>query len=452
MTQSVAAILAELGTKLTEQIGAAERRAEVAEASYAKLCKQLGTLAGFAANDGYSPPTEAASDVAVAQGRRKDGPPACYKSLSDAEFLAALSVRWRSAHDIRKVLIASGYKPAYGTVYARMEKLQRAHSTTIEETSNPRRWRRRSNEPDCSETLPDEKVPSAAITRVRERLTSAPTPKRFHLPKLVQGDCFGIMDGMPEQSVDLILADPPYGTTKLPIDPQIDVSALWAAYRRIIKPTGTIILFGSQPFSSSLVAAAPDLFKHDLIWIKNHATGSLHARNRPLKQHEDILVFSSGTTIQKSRSKRRYTYNPLGQEIAGTKIIGPRKDWGYLHKITDNPGLAYEATRNCPRTALYCSKESASLHPFQKPLALLEYLIRTYSNEGDVVLDSFMGAGSTCIAAMRSGRQSIGIELEQTYFEAASVRSAEAWQAEKCDRSRMRVATLADFEENALAA
>lgn len=439
---SIQNILSQLSETLSSQFEAANNRAEMAEHKYLQLCDGLRALVG---EKSRSAPLQPANDSGPAELS-----PATHSGIPDQAFLDVVHSGWQSAHSIRKRLIASGLKVAFGTVYRRMGKLTSAFPDLLEAEVNPARWRLRLSETSVIDPLP--KMPEATITYVRERLTCVPKPKRFHLPKLVQGNCFEVMAAMPEQSVDLILADPPYGTTKLPIDPNIDVSALWSAYRRVIKPTGTIILFGSQPFSSSLIAAAPDLFKHDLIWIKNHATGSLQARNRPLKQHEDILVFSSGTTIQKRRSKRRYTYNPLGQEAAGTKVIGSRKDWGYLHNVTDNPGRSYEASQNCPRTALYCSKERAGLHPFQKPLDLLEYLIRTYSNEGDLILDNFMGAGSTCIAALRSGRRSIGVELDPTHFKAASLRSTEAWQTVARNRSSMRVPTLADYEENALAA
>jgi site-specific DNA-methyltransferase (adenine-specific) len=269
---------------------------------------------------------------------------------------------------------------------------------------------------------PANDMPPAAITDVRERIAATTPPQQMFAPAIHRGDCFEAMKSMADGSVDLILTDPPYSTTLLDIDPVIDVAALWAEYRRIIKPTGTIVMFGSQPFTSRLIWEARDLFKHDLVWIKNRATASLQARNRPLKQHEDVLVFTPGTTIQAARTSRRYTYNALGQTSAGLRKVSKGTQSTHLHHVTHNPGREYEGTTNNPRTTLYCPKETGGLHPFQKPLDLLEYLIRTYSNEGDLVLDTFMGSGGTCVAATRSGRRSIGIEMSEKYYRVARKR------------------------------
>ncbi len=127
-------------------------------------------------------------------------------------------------------------------------------------------------------------------------------------------------------------------------------------------------------------------------------------------------MFTPGTTIHATRTSRRYTYNALGQTSAGLRKVSKGTHSTHLHNVTHNPGREYEGTTNNPRTTLYCPKETGGLHPFQKPLDLLEYLIRTYSNEGDLVLDTFMGSGGTCVAAMRSGRRSIGIETTEKYY------------------------------------
>lgn len=438
MSQPIHDILNQLGAAITAQLEAANDRAASAEIEYARLRDGLRALVGEAPED-IPPPANDAADVATALTKaiaKPDpvGDGACSRTtIPDQPFLNALTSTWQGAHAIRKALSASGLNVAYGTVYKRMEKLIAAFPDMIEGAATPARWRLRvpayiepaSNEAKpqhppvearASKTAPPANdMPPAAITDVRERVAAATPPQQMFAPALHRGDCFEVMKSMADGSIDLILTDPPYSTTLLDIDPVIDVAALWAEYRRIVKPTGTIVMFGSQPFTSRLIWEARDLFKHDLVWIKNRATASLQARNRPLKQHEDILVFTPGTTIQASRTSRRYTYNALGQTPAGLRRVSKGTQSTHLHNVTHNPGREYEGTTNNPRTTLYCPKETGGLHPFQKPLDLLEYLIRTYSNEGDLVLDTFMGSGGTCVAAMRSGRQAIGIEMTEKY-------------------------------------
>jgi site-specific DNA-methyltransferase (adenine-specific) len=443
MTQPIHDILNQLGAVISAQLDAANDRAVSAEADYARLFDGLRMLVGVGSQPAMTPANDvvdaAASTAAVkadpvsdsAQGRI---------TIPDQPFLDALTLTWQGAHAIRKAMLASGLKVAYGTVYKRMAKLTSAFPDMIEETVEPAGWRLRkpayvepaSNvmKPKRSPVMarasktppPANDMPPAAITDVRERIAATTPPQQMFVPSIHRGDCFEAMKSMADGSVDLILTDPPYSTTFLDIDPVIDVTALWAEYRRIIKPTGTIVMFGSQPFTSRLIWEARDLFKHDLVWIKNRATASLHARNRPLKQHEDILVFTPGTTIHATQTSRRYTYNALGQTSAGLRKVSKGTQSTHLHSVKHNPGREYEGTTNNPRTTLYCPKEMGGLHPFQKPLDLLEYLIRTYSNEGDVVLDTFMGSGGTCVAAMQSGRRSIGIEMTEKYYRVAQKR------------------------------
>jgi site-specific DNA-methyltransferase (adenine-specific) len=275
--------------------------------------------------------------------------------------------------------------------------------------------------PRTKKTPPANDMPPKAITNVPALVAAEPAPREIFQPDLRHGDCFEIMKRLPDSSVDLILVDPPYAMTRLKVDPLIDLDEMWAEYRRIITPTGTIVAFGSQPFSSRLTYGALDLFKHDLIWIKSRATGGLHARNRPLKQHEDILVFSAGTAVHANQSSRRYTYNPLGQQSAGIRVTSAGRQSTHLRDMICHPGREFEGTTCNPRTTLFCPKDG-NTHAFQKPVALLEYLIRTYCNEGDVVLDTFLGSGSTCIAAMKAGRRSIGIEMDAEHFAAAEKR------------------------------
>lgn len=443
MNQPIHDLLSQLGAAITAQLDAANDRAASAEIEYARLRDGLRALVGGDAHSAPAPANDIADITAIEPAPKADPVDDGVRNriqISDEPFLTALTSDWLGAHAIRKVLLSSGLKVAYGTVYKRMAKLAGAFPDMIEEAVEPVRWRLRSpsNIAPVADALKKTRtpvkgrrsksvaavkdMPPAAITDVRERVAAATPPVQMFSPVLHRANCFDAMKTIGNGSIDLILTDPPYSTTGLDIDPQIDLTALWAEYRRIIKPTGTIIIFGSQPFTSHLVWEARDLFKHDLVWIKNNATGSLQARNRPLKQHEDVLVFSAGTTIQQRRSSRRYTYHALGQESAGLRTVSKGRHSTYLRNVTHNAGRVYEGTKNNPRTALFCRKDKDDQHPFQKPLDLLEYLIRTYSNEGDLVLDSFMGSGSTCVAAMRAGRRSIGIETTEKYFRVAEGR------------------------------
>ncbi|MBB5712979.1 DNA-methyltransferase [Sphingomonas xinjiangensis] len=441
MTLPIHDILNQLGAAITAQLEAANDRAASAEVEYARLRDGLRALVGGATVSDPAPANDVA-EISTSQpvADAVDDADRNPSRISDEPFLTALTSNWQGAHAVRKAILASGLKVAYGTVYKRMAKLAVAFPDMIEEADAPVRWRLRSpsySEPAGGEVKPKRvnknarppkplrpanDMPPAAITDVRERVATATPPMQVFSPTLHHGDCFEAMKSIADGSVDLILTDPPYSTTGLDIDPRIDLTALWAEYRRIIKTTGTIIMFGSQPFTSRLVWEARDLFKHDLVWIKNRATGSLQARNRPLKQHEDVLIFSMGTTIHQKSSARRYAYNALGQTSAGMKKISMGKHSAYLRDVKHYPGRIYEGTTNNPRTTLFCPKDRGNLHPFQKPLNLLEYLIRTYSNDGDVVLDTFMGSGGTCVAAMRAGRRSIGVEMSKKYYAVAQRR------------------------------
>lgn len=443
MTQPIHDILNQLGAAITAQLDAANDRAASAEIEYARLREGLRALVGGDTHSRPVPANDIADITAIEPAPKADPVDDDVRNrsqISDEPFLTALTSDWQGAHAIRKALLSSGLKVAYGTIYKRMAKLAGAFPDMIEEAVDPLRWRLRSPSyiGPVADALkktrspakgrrpkpaaPANDMPPAAITDVRERVSAATRPMQMFAPVLHHANCFEAMKSIADGSIDLILTDPPYSTTGLDIDPRIDLTALWAEYRRIIKPTGTIIMFGSQPFTSRIVWEARDLFKHDLVWIKNRATGSVQARNRPLKQHEDVLVFSMGATIHPNRTSRRYTYNPLGQTSAGMKKTRKGKHSAYLHGVKHCPDRLYEGTTNNPRTTLFCAKDEDHLHHFQKPLDLLEYLIRTYSREGDVVLDSFMGSGSTCIAAMRAGRRSIGVEMSKKYYSVAQHR------------------------------
>lgn len=222
------------------------------------------------------------------------------------------------------------------------------------------------------------------------------------------------MDNIPDKSVDMILTDLPYGTTQCKWDSIIPFEPLWQQYNRIIKDNGAIVLFGTEPFSSHLRLSNLKNYKYDWIWDKVKGTGFLNAKKQPMRNHELISVFY----------KKQCTYNPQ-------KTLGHVKKKSYRRKElqTDVYGemkndYTYESTERYPRSIQVFSTDTqkSSLHPTQKPVALCEYMIKTYTNEGDLILDSCMGSGTTGVAAKNLGRRFIGIELDEKYFEIAKNR------------------------------
>ena len=229
--------------------------------------------------------------------------------------------------------------------------------------------------------------------------------------QLIKGDCLVEMKSIPDKSIDMILCDLPYGTTACKWDNVIPFEPLWEQYKRVIKDNGAIVLFGNEPFSSHLRIHAIEMYKYDWKWDKVRGSNFATVKIRPFNSFEDIAVFY----------KKQPTYNP--QMEVGTPYtqkqgyVGDAKQTG-LHKkdvITVNKGERY------PLSILRFSKETGS-HPTQKPVPLLEYLIKTYTNEGELVLDNCMGSGSTGVACVNLNRSFIGIELDDHYFEVASGR------------------------------
>lgn len=248
---------------------------------------------------------------------------------------------------------------------------------------------------------------------------------------MYQGDCLHEMTKIPDNSVELILCDLPYGTTRCKWDSVIPFAPLWEQYKRIITKTGAIVLFADQPFSSLLVASNVDWFKFEFIWKKDKTTGFLLANYRPMKCTEDILVFSPGGAAAASRFKGNMTYNPQGlipkrvekknNEKRLGKIIGQRHNLGENNKLLTDASYTQEFT-NYPNEILEFKGENDTNHPTQKPVALCEYLIRTFSNEGETVLDNTMGSGTTGVAAVNCNRNFIGIESDEQYFKLAKKR------------------------------
>jgi site-specific DNA-methyltransferase (adenine-specific) len=243
--------------------------------------------------------------------------------------------------------------------------------------------------------------------------------------KVYQGDCLEVMQDIDNKSIDMILCDLPYGTTACSWDISIPLDKLWEQYNRIIKPTGAICLCGTEPFSSYLRISAIELFKYDWVWEKNQASGFLHSKNKPLKIHELISVFSQGTTVHKTQSKNRMTYNPVMSQgkpyvrkhvTLTVKNIAhkPSKSaFDFIGSTIENKGVRY------PTSILKYNSISTSnrIHPTQKPVALFEYLIKTYTNEGGLVLDNCAGSCTTAIAAENLKRNWICIEKELEYCE-----------------------------------
>jgi site-specific DNA-methyltransferase (adenine-specific) len=231
--------------------------------------------------------------------------------------------------------------------------------------------------------------------------------------RLINADCLEAMRDIPDGSVDMVLTDPPYGTTACKWDSVIPFEPMWEQLKRITKPNAAIVLTASQPFTSALIMSNVKMFKYDWVWKKPKGTGHLQAKRMPMRDKEDVLVFYS----------RQPTYNP--QYSAG-KPFGNKR--GKNAEIYNTHGqLNYENSgRRYPKQVLeFGVVERGTIHPTQKPVALMEYLIRTYTNAGDTVLDFTMGSGTTGVAAKTLGRSFIGIELDPDYFHAASKRIAD---------------------------
>ena len=232
---------------------------------------------------------------------------------------------------------------------------------------------------------------------------------------LFQGDCLDIMPLIPDNSIDMILADLPYGTTACKWDTIIPFDKLWEQYERIIKPNGAIVLTASQPFTSALVMSNPKMFKYEWIYEKTKASNFMLAKKQPMKYHENVCVFY----------KKQPTYNP---QMTDAEVLDKRKSEGVYDCKDDGVlGSDVKAFRKLETGLRYPrsvqrfnnSDKTNIVHPTQKPVALFEYLIKTYTNEGETVLDNTMGSGTTCLAAKELNRKFIGIEKEPKYYEIA---------------------------------
>jgi adenine-specific DNA methylase/DNA modification methylase len=234
------------------------------------------------------------------------------------------------------------------------------------------------------------------------------------LENIIYNECCLLgMTKIPDNYVDLICTDLPYGLTECKWDTPLDLDILWKQYNRVLREYGTIILFGKQPFTSRLVASNYKMFKYSLVWHKSKPGGFAQAPYKVLCEHEDILVFSYGKTTK--NSNRRMIYNPQGTKPCNKNMKG--KTGNTAHRKGRKTQADYVQTvTNYPRSILNFNNEGKVKHPTQKPLDLLEYLVKTFSNEGDIVLDNCMGSGTTAVACLNTNRKYIGFEKEEKYY------------------------------------
>lgn len=242
--------------------------------------------------------------------------------------------------------------------------------------------------------------------------------------QLFKGDCLEVMKSIPDGSIDAIITDPPYGTTACKWDSVIPFDLMWEQLNRIIKPNGAIVLFGSQPFTSALVMSNPKMFKHQWQWVKNRATGAFGAKYMPMKANEDILVFCKNKAnyypimVKRTEKEFKECYRKNDSKSWGNNIQNHKNNL-IIRKSKDEQWYKY------PTNILNISKDdkrNGTQHPTQKPVALMEYLIKTYTQENETILDFTMGSGTTGVACKNLKRKFIGIEMDDKYFELAKNR------------------------------
>ena len=251
--------------------------------------------------------------------------------------------------------------------------------------------------------------------------------KMIELNRIYNEDCLEGMKRIPDASVDCIICDLPYGTTACKWDTIIDFKELWSQYKRIIKDDRAIVLFGSGLFTYKLVSSNEALYRYKWIWYKTKRGNFVNAKNRPMTAYEEIMVFSKAATA--NGSKNKMLYNPQGL-IPKTTI---RHDNGSRFGTMAGKRPSHQETTiseftNYPCDVLEFASESSPVHPTQKPVALIEYLIKTYTNEGETILDNCMGSGTTAVAAIRTKRNFIGFELQKEYIDIANKRSTDEQQ------------------------
>ena len=235
---------------------------------------------------------------------------------------------------------------------------------------------------------------------------------------IIKGDCLEVMKDIPDGSIDMVLCDLPYGTTNCKWDSILPLDKLWEHYNRVTKKNGAIVLTAAQPFTSVLISSNLKNFKYTWVWEKSKATGYLNAKRMPMRAHEDVCVFYRKPPLYNPQMWQSTPYNK-GKAHRPTDVYGSQ----VATLVKNDTGLRYPRSVQYFKTA---ESEGKVHHPTQKPLALFEYLMKTYTNEGDVVLDNCLGAGTTAIAAIRNNRKYIGIELDEKYYNISCERVKEA--------------------------
>ncbi|WP_288773774.1 site-specific DNA-methyltransferase [uncultured Psychrobacter sp.] len=236
--------------------------------------------------------------------------------------------------------------------------------------------------------------------------------------KLWHGDCLELMKDIPDGSVDLILTDPPYGTTQCKWDSVINLNLMWQELKRVARPNAAIVMTAVQPFTTTLISSNIKMFKYDWVYCKTQATNFLNAKKQPLRNHESVLVFY----------RKQPTYNPQMTNGKPYSITDGKKSQSVSGDadITNGGHRTVSDGKRYPLSVMSKITSETGLHPTQKPVALMEYLIKTYTHEGDTVLDFTMGSGSTGVACAKTNRGFIGIELDRDYYDIAVNRINEA--------------------------
>jgi len=246
--------------------------------------------------------------------------------------------------------------------------------------------------------------------------------------EIICGDCLEVMKWLPDKSVDMVLCDLPYGTTACAWDTVIAFDQLWAVYRHIIRTNCAVVLTSSQPFTTDLIMSNREWFKYCWVWAKTVSGDVFNAKNKPLKKHEDIVVFSEGTTA--NCSIRKMPYYPQGLTAIKKVVKNLETIRAFFAPRPSHQDSYTQTATGYPSSILYFPNDKG-LHPTQKPVALWEYLIRTYTNPGDTVLDNCCGSGTTGVACYNTGRNSIQIDISQEYCDIARKRLAEVQQLQQ---------------------
>jgi site-specific DNA-methyltransferase (adenine-specific) len=261
------------------------------------------------------------------------------------------------------------------------------------------------------EHYPDFKTTKKTKQKIIDELNRYLYNQSIPNTQLILGDCLVEMKNIPSKSIDLIVTDLPYGLTKNDWDIIIPFDILWEQYNRIIKDNGAIVLFGNQPFTSFLIQSNPSMFRYSMVWYKNKFSDFLNANKKPMKIHEDIVVFYK----EQPTYNIQYNYSTPYVRWNKQESINKQTNYNnYKETITTN-----ESGKRLPTTVLQFNRVERPIHPTQKPVDLLEWIIKTYSNPNDIVLDSCMGVGSTGIACMNTERKFIGIEINELFYQQA---------------------------------